>query len=31
MIAQNKINVQGGLVNKTDIAQSHISIVRGGF
>ena len=31
MIAQNEINVQGKLANKTVIAQSHISTVHGGF
>ena len=29
--AQNEINVQGELTNKTAIAWSRISIVKGGF
>ena len=31
MIAQNEINVQGELANKTDNDMSYISILQGGF
>ena len=31
MIAQNEINMQGKLANKTDNTRSRISIVKGGI
>ena len=31
MIAQNEVNVQGELANKTDDRTAHIIMVQGGF